>query len=81
MQIGLTVSEKNSEKNMIYHTFIQILRKKEDITGLYSYPKSMGFTDRIIADVYILRQKQKEEMQVEQNRLYLLFFWKFYFYK
>ena len=66
---------------MVFPTFIQILRKREDITGQCSYPKSTGFTDRIIADVYILRQKPKEEMQVEQNRLYLLFFWKFYFYK
>lgn len=48
---------------MIFLTFIRILRKREDITGLCSYPKSTGFTDRIIADVYTLRKKLKEEMQ------------------
>lgn len=48
---------------MTFHTFIRILRKKEDTTGLYSYPKSMGFTDRIIAVVYTLRKKLKEEMR------------------
>ena len=48
---------------MISHTFIRILRKREDTTGLCSCPKSMGFTDRIIADVYTLMKKLKEEMQ------------------
>ena len=48
---------------MIFLTFIRILRKREDTTGLYSYPKSTDFTDRIIADVYTLRKKLKEEMQ------------------
>ena len=48
---------------MTFHTFIRILRKKEDTTGLCSYPKSTDFTDRIIADVYTLRKKLKEEMQ------------------
>ena len=53
---------------MISHTFIRILRKREGTTGLCSCPKSMGFTDRIIADVHILKKKLKEEMQAGKNK-------------
>ena len=65
---------------MIFHTFIRILRKKEGTTGLCSYPKSMGFTDRIIAAVYTLRKKLKEEMQAGRIKVLTVLLAKFTFY-